>query len=533
MTILIWKQASCKCFNPVTIYGRYTCPNVFFSSASAALSHSSQLKLCTFSFSAFCKTHQRLPIYCKSIKNFNVKQTVFVQCSFSSTILRSYSSGTSSDDSSGNRPTSGTPPKELGANESGSVSANKLPRRVVKRLQKQGISENEYVSKLSTATTDATHFNSNQEIFIGKKEKLEEMLKNMSTEPHHLSETDSFPSDIKRIKRWEKEQAAVFAEQKVSPSTTSVMLFPGQGCQFVGMGQKLLDYPGVQDIYDEASSILGYNLLNLCLNGPKSELDKTVHCQPAVMITSLAAIEKCREDHQKAVERCVATAGFSVGEFTSLVFSGVLSFPDAVKLVKVRAEAMQRASETIGSGMLTVFLAHDTDLKGAVRMAKEYCTQRRKIEDPVCCVANYLFPECKVLAGHEEALEFIATNAKEFRILKTKRLPVSGAFHTQLMNSAVQPLKNALNGMKLGSPKIPVYSNVTSIPYHRNVNFSHMLTQHLIKPVKWEQIMHEMYSRDQGEEFPNTYEVGPGRQMGTLLRQVNLQAYKQYHSIDV
>ncbi|RUS88096.1 hypothetical protein EGW08_004149 [Elysia chlorotica] len=345
---------------------------------------------------------------------------------------------------------------------------------------------------------------------------------------------------------------------------TSVVLFPGQGSQFMGMGQKLVHYPGVKELYEEASAIVGYDLLKLCLNGPKSELDKTIHCQPAVMITSLAAIEKFREEHPQAIENCVATAGFSVGEFAALVFSGVLSFPDAVKVVKVRAEAMQRASEITSSGMLTVFLAHDSRLKEALKLAKEYCTERRDIPDPVCTVANFLFPECKVIAGHEEfntvqsdcftgrgklfyaysstlfkvialqveALEFIATNAKEFRLLRTKRLPVSGAFHTRLMESAVQPLQHAMSNLQLAAPKIPVYSNVTSAPYHAKAHYSHLLGQQLVRPVRWEQILHNIYCRPQGVEFPGTYEMGPGRQMGTLLRQVNAQAYKQYHSID-
>ncbi|CAL1545995.1 unnamed protein product [Lymnaea stagnalis] len=435
----------------------------------------------------------------------------------------SSSSGTTYDGSSnGNNP------------EKGSDPLQKLPRRLLKRLEKKGISETEFLSKLNNSLDDESAATA-QKAFTGSKEDLEELLKNISTEPKYLSETDSFPSDMQRYKQWKKQELDTSSKPKVAPSLTSVVLFPGQGSQFVGMGKKLLHFPGVNDLYDEASSILGYDLLSLCLRGPKSELDKTVHCQPAVMITSLGAIEKFREEHPqvKAVENCVATAGFSVGEFAALVFSGMLSFPDAVKLVKVRAEAMQKASETVGGGMLTVFLAHDSDLKAAIRTAKDYCQERRGIEDPVCVVANYLFPECKVLAGHEEALEFISTNAKEFNILRTKRLPVSGAFHTKLMESAVQPLQRALAGMKVGSPKLTVYSNVTNSPYHPKTNFSYMLAQQLVKPVKWEQIMHGVYSRCQGLEFPNTYEVGPGRQMGTLLKQVNLQAYKQYHSVDV
>ncbi|KAK0047868.1 malonyl-CoA-acyl carrier protein transacylase mitochondrial [Biomphalaria pfeifferi] len=409
------------------------------------------------------------------------------------------------------------------------VVQQKLPRRVLKRLHKQGVSEEQFISKLNSTFENMKE----QRKSIDKKDKLEDLLKSMSTEPRYLSETDNFPSDLERHRQWEKQKKLASIAPKKSPSQTSVILFPGQGSQVVGMGKKLLPFPRAHDLYEEASSLLGFDLLKICLNGPKSELDKTKYCQPAVVITSLAAIEKFKEEHPQALESCVATAGFSVGEFAALVFCGVLSFPDAVKLVKVRAEAMQKASEMVASGMLSVFLAHDSNLSLAIKTAKDYCQERRGIENPVCVVANYLFPECKVIAGHEEAIEFLSTNAKEFGILRTKRLAVSGAFHTNLMESAVQPLQRALAGMKIGSPKFTVYSNVTNAPYHLKTNFAHMLGQQLVKPVKWEQIMHNIYSRDKGVEFPNTYEIGPGRQMGTFLKQVNLQAHKQYHNVEV
>ncbi|CAG5124881.1 unnamed protein product [Candidula unifasciata] len=533
MTVLIWKQAVLRLNSSGTICGRYyfNGRNIFIDAA--------------------CSTSMATLKASPCFRNFHIGRACFIHYDHNWTSKKNYSSGTSSGDNSENnissqKHTSVTDGQGINTNSNtnnvdncssattttDSSSIEKLPRRVLKRLQKQGISETEFLSRLN-ASNQATYDTVSAASFTGGKEQLEDMLKNLSTEPHQLSETDSFPSDVKRYKQWQSRQAAVAEEQKIAPSTTSVILFPGQGSQFVGMGKKLLDYPGVRDMYEEASSILGYNLLNLCLRGPKSELDKTVHCQPAVVITSLAAIEKCREEHPNAVEKCVTAAGFSAGEYAALVFSGVMSFPDAVKLLKVRAEAMQKASEQVGSGMMSVFLAHDSDLTGAIKMAKEYCIQRRNIDIPVCTVANYLFPECKILAGHEEALEFIATNAKEFNILRTKRLLVSGAFHTSLMESAVKPLQRALDNMKLGSPKIPVYSNVTSQPYHVKSNYSHMLSQQLVKPVKWEQIMHVIYTRKQGEEFPNTYEVGPGKQMGTLLKQINLQAYKQFYNVDV
>ncbi|GFN95861.1 malonyl coa-acyl carrier protein transacylase [Plakobranchus ocellatus] len=439
------------------------------------------------------------------------------------------------------------PSKQFSSSSSGGDcdgQITKLPRRLVKRLEKQGISEQEFVSRLKAtpefpsqyiAKADVEESETEHTRFVENRDQLEQLLKTMTTEPKFLSQEDSFPSDMKKLKDYQKQQGSNSSDirLKMSPSMTSVVLFPGQGSQFVGMGQKLVHYPGVKELFEEASAVVGYDLLKLCLHGPKSELDKTVHCQPAVMITSLAAIEKFREEHPQAIENCVATAGFSVGEFAALVFSGVLSFPDAVKVVKIRAEAMQKASERTSSAMLTVFLAHDSRLKDAIKMAKEFCIERRDIADPVCTVANFLFPECKVLAGHEEAIEFIATNAKEFRLLRTKRLSVSGAFHTKLMQSAVQPLQQIMANMQLAPPKIQVYSNMTGAPYHAKANYPHLLGQQLVKPVRWEQILHTIYGRPQGVEFPRTYEMGPGKQMGTLLRQVNAQAYKHYHHIDV
>ncbi len=118
----------------------------------------------------------------------------------------------------------------------------------------------------------------------------------------------------------------------------------------------------VRDLYDMASEILGYNLLDLCQNGPIEELNKTIHCQPAVLVTSLAALERLRERSPRAVESCVATAGFSIGEITALVFGGILTFEDAIKLVKVRAEAMQLATEMVPSAMATVLYRADSKL---------------------------------------------------------------------------------------------------------------------------------------------------------------------------
>lgn len=132
-----------------------------------------------------------------------------------------------------------------------------------------------------------------------------------------------------------------------------------------------------------------------------------------------------------------------------------------------------------------------------------------------------------------QALEFIEKHAKTFGIRRTKRLPVSGAFHTTLMASAQKPLKEALSRITLSAPMIPVYSNVTASHYRQPHKITELLLQQITAPVKWEQTMHVMYSRPQGEEFPSTFELGPGKQLGTLLKLVNLKAYEKYTPVEV
>ncbi|XP_038636636.1 malonyl-CoA-acyl carrier protein transacylase, mitochondrial [Scyliorhinus canicula] len=328
------------------------------------------------------------------------------------------------------------------------------------------------------------------------------------------------------------EDAEVKEPSRRQPGQSSLLLFPGQGSHFVGMGKGLQKYHNARQIFTAAQTILGYDLLSLCVNGPQEELNKTVHCQPAVFVMSLAAVERLQHENPEAIEKCVGAAGFSVGEFAALVFAGAIDFAEALYAVKVRAEAMQEASDSTPSGMLSVLGQAESRFKYACLEAQEHCKSLGLV-DPVCQVANYLFPNGRVIAGHLQALKYLQQNSRKFHFLRAKLLPVSGAFHTSLMESASQPLHEILKRINIEKPLISVYSNVDAKKYMNSKHIQRLLVKQLVSPVKWEQTMHAMYERQQGTDFPNTYEVGPGKQLGTMLKNCNLKAWRFYKNIDV
>uniref|UniRef100_U3D4C3 Malonyl-CoA-acyl carrier protein transacylase, mitochondrial n=1 Tax=Callithrix jacchus TaxID=9483 RepID=U3D4C3_CALJA len=329
-----------------------------------------------------------------------------------------------------------------------------------------------------------------------------------------------------------EEEAPSTATERRMPGQYSVLLFPGQGSQVVGMGRGLLSYPRVRELYAAAHRVLGYDLLELSLHGPQEDLDRTVHCQPAIFVASLAAVEKLHHLQPSVIENCVAAAGFSVGEFAALVFAGAMEFSEGLYAVKIRAEAMQEASDAVPSGMLSILGQPQSKFNLACLEAREHC-KSLGIENPVCEVSNYLFPDCRVISGHLEALRFLRKNSSKYHFRRTRMLPVSGAFHTRLMEPAVEPLMQVLKAIDVKKPLVSVYSNVHGHRYMHPTHIQKLLAQQVVSPVKWEQTMHAIYKRKKGSEFPRTFEVGPGQQLGAILKSCNLQAWKSYSPVDV
>ena len=337
--------------------------------------------------------------------------------------------------------------------------------------------------------------------------------------------TSPYPADVPTSVEEEK-----VAKPKIDPLETCIVLFPGQGTIKVGSVQRYLRFPQARELFEMANEILDFDLLKLCLKGPQEKLDQTRFNQPATVLTSLAALERLREERPRVFDTCVAAAGYSLGELTALIFSGALTFEDGVRLVSVRGNAMQYASEKSPQGMMSVYCAPDAKLSEACKDAQKWALDNG-VEEPVCQVAIYLYTQSKILAGNIEALEYIEKNAKKYNLSKLTRLPVSGAFHTKLMEPALKSFGKMLYTMKIDDPRCQVYSNFKAHSYSNSKLIKKYLLKQIVSPVKWEQTMQLLYSRPPGTAFPRTFDVGSGGRMATILKLINLKAHD--HCISV
>ncbi len=285
-------------------------------------------------------------------------------------------------------------------------------------------------------------------------------------------------------------------------------LFPGQGAQHVGMGKVLVEKsPAAARLFETAHSILGYDLLSLCTDGPADELDSTVISQPAIFVTSLAALEVLRAERPDVVDTCEMAAGLSLGEYTALVFAGAMSFEDGLRVVQLRGQAMQDAADATSSGMVSVLLLD----REQVQSIRDEAARIGTIE-----LANFLCPGNIVLSGETAACER-AVELTEERGGRPIPLAVAGAFHTSIMKPADERLAAALEQVTISPPRLPVISNVDAAPHTEPDRIRTMLVQQVLSPVRWEDSMRAML--DAGiDEF---YEIGPGKVLTGLLKRIS------------
>lgn len=286
-------------------------------------------------------------------------------------------------------------------------------------------------------------------------------------------------------------------------------LFPGQGAQQVGMGRDLIETdPRAKDRFDSAAALLGYDLAQLCFEGPADKLDSTVYSQPALFVTSLAALDVLESRSAEVVASCSAAAGLSLGEYTALVFAGALDFESGLRLVAERGAAMQAAADMAPSGMVSIL--------GFDRQRVEALCQEAA-QGEILQIANLLCPGNIAVSGTKAACQRVAEQAEAAGATKVVRLAVAGAFHTPLMQPAVERLTAALNAVPIQSPRIPVVSNVDAQPHHNPEEIRDLLLRQVVSPVRWEDSVRRLMA-DGYDEF---YEVGPGRVLRGLLKRID------------
>jgi [acyl-carrier-protein] S-malonyltransferase len=287
------------------------------------------------------------------------------------------------------------------------------------------------------------------------------------------------------------------------------IVFPGQGAQSVGMaGDWVAASPAAEALFARASDILGYDLLSVCRDGPAERLNTTAVSQPAILVTSLAALEVLRGRETHPLATASATAGLSLGEYTSLVFAGAIGFDDAVRVVHVRGRAMQDCAERRPGAMVAVLGLE----REAVAALCEACRN-----DGVLGVANVLCPGNVVVSGSVEACNRLERAAAEAGAMRSVRLDVAGAFHTTLMQPAMDRLTEALDQVTLSAPRIPVISNVDARPHSDPGEIRELLARQLVGVVEWNASMAYLLSTGVRE----LWEVGPGRVLRGLMKRID------------
>lgn len=277
-------------------------------------------------------------------------------------------------------------------------------------------------------------------------------------------------------------------------------MFPGQGSQFPGMAKDLYESNATaRELFDRANEILGFNITEIMFNGTADELKQTRVTQPAIFLHSVI-LAKCSPDFKPDM-----VAGHSLGEFSALTAAGALDFEDGLRLVSIRAHAMQKACEA-NPGTMAAILALPTD------KVETICAE----VDGVVVPANYNCEGQIVISGSVEAVTEASEKMKAAGARRALILPVGGAFHSPLMQLAADELAAGIESVKFNEPVCPVYQNVTALPTTDPLEIKKNLLAQLTAPVKWTQTVMNMVA-DGASDF---IEVGPGKVLQGLVSKI-------------
>jgi [acyl-carrier-protein] S-malonyltransferase len=286
----------------------------------------------------------------------------------------------------------------------------------------------------------------------------------------------------------------------------TALLFAGQGAQVVGMGKDLAAaLPAAKSWFDRANAALGYDLADICFDGPEAELTKTENAQPGIFLVSWVAFELLKE--RVPALQFQATAGLSLGEFTALTAAGAMSFEDGLRVVRQRGKFMQEACDVTKGGMAAI-------------IGLEEATTREVCAEAGVVLANLNCPGQLVISGEADKIATACELAKAKGAKRAIQLVVAGAYHSPLMASAQPKLRTELVNVNLSAPRVPVVSNVTAQPHAGLGEMSTRLVEQVTSSVRWEESMR--YLLAQG--FTRFIELGPGTALTGFMKRIDKSA---------
>jgi [acyl-carrier-protein] S-malonyltransferase len=282
-------------------------------------------------------------------------------------------------------------------------------------------------------------------------------------------------------------------------------VFPGQGAQFSGMGLDLYNENDIaKELFNSANTILGFKITEIMFRGSAEDLKQTKVTQPAIFLHSVILAKLMGNNFNPDM-----VAGHSLGEFSALVSSGVITFEDGLKLVSKRAIAMQKACDLQESTMAAVLGLEDS-------IVEKICEEI----NGVVVAANYNCPGQLVISGEVSAINKACEKLKENGARRALVLPVGGAFHSPLMNPAKEELEKAINNTVFKKPTCPIYQNVTASAVVDESEIKNNLISQLTSPVRWTHTVQQMIE-DGAKEF---IEVGPGKVLQGLVKKINRES---------
>lgn len=282
-------------------------------------------------------------------------------------------------------------------------------------------------------------------------------------------------------------------------------IFPGQGSQFTGMCQDLyMKYDELKPLFKTSEKILGFDISKIMFKGSKEELTQTKVTQPAIFIHSMAIIKILGESFKPNL-----VAGHSLGEFSALVASSALNFEDGLKLVSIRAKAMQKSCEKTNGTMAAILGLEN-------KIIEDICQETNGI----VVAANYNCPGQVVISGEVDAVKNACEKLSNAGARRALLLPVGGAFHSELMIDAKKELSSAINQTVFNQPSCPIYQNVNGRPELSVEKIKENLIAQLTSPVKWTQSVNKMIQ----DGCNNFIEIGPGKVLQGLVRKINRES---------